>query len=1206
MAKGEASLKPETLVETSSMKHPQKHLETYEFNVGKALEIGCSQSSENTKCGKCESCLLRNKILVVKDWFGKAGDQSRRRFLLGLIRQLNSVDLLQNITSMLQSILGKDVTYARGRTNPCLEGDRASVSSDRALDPNMLEKCMGETWYWFRHANYWTQSQFLMRMLMCSNSHVLHQVGIHAKTILASEKAAFVKTCGKSDYENGSIASTIYSYNSASRPDLNLVRSACSNYDKIRHDPFTQENINYDEELINSDSEEDDILTLDSDPTYAVVPLTSKSYSGISKHKDFIRSLPVHLSKYILSFLDKVTLLNALCVSKNWRVLVEEVHSEANVNHQLKEEVMLMQGGSSRGANPLYAKDIDIAVPNIHPNSWEVIRTNEDEVQTTFKSEANFATAYSGISTRNVIMEERNVYCGAYNVLVLAEKKDPHRVIHTDGSRLVATGSQDKRVRLVDSETCKEVEPHMNGHAGSIKCIALCQKKGFVLSGSYDTSIRQWSLETGKCQKIYRGITDTVNCLEIVGDRLVAGGKDGKCKVWLIGSKNCWRTFKHRHSIVAVAMDEENCITGCEAGRVKVWDLQSTKVVKRLNGHQGALTCIKFDRWHIVTGGRDGYALAWSSQGNHSRILAALRHPKEVLCLEFIYLRVITGSADGKLRIWNMVSGQCLRIIRGNSRSDPITHLIANDNRVTLSTPSNLLVFNFEPVSYDYTLADDRMPSLVHYSKFSDAPIRQRPYSYIRAQRMIQAGATNPKIIYHDGKLISGTDWIHDFTRTEQIPQSAKTLSQRSLASAKTAQSYSRSHTSMSSRTENKSSDKKDAVLRVQTAPSTYSRKQCKSKSKASQSESKSVASVGFQVGKADSEGDFEVEYEHDAQRRVSWSFQYPEIGRTRDVGLNEMKSLLRSQIRAEGNVVPPDFIYLSVNAIQNNMKPMEPEKNMEYKRREQELAVNKRLGRPSSSPARIDPRTKVDIDDMSLDRYLDEDDTEMVSETGSKSSKTSRAKSASSFGQMPLDKTVVTDFKVTQAKYKNKDSSHLSSVKTTIPKGRILRPHTAHVVRGSPPNSFQDKRVRCKSAVPVLEHPTSAGTESTSLPIGSLPTGSHSFTTTLKEVSMVPMLMHPSDLSEKLEKMKQKNRINRLGVQKSSSDQAVGKVSPYNTPFRSNVDFKLQTYQQVQKLMTDIEEEKKKQRKLEAAKADKKAKSIWLANVKENMRKGP
>ena len=79
------------------------------------------------------------------------------------------------------------------------------------------------------------------------------------------------------------------------------------------------------------------------------------------------------------------------------------------------------QGAAAQGCNPFYAKDVDVMVPNVSSDTSEVISTGEDSIQTTYKSEVNFQTAYSGYSTRNIIMEERNVYCGAYNVLVLSD-----------------------------------------------------------------------------------------------------------------------------------------------------------------------------------------------------------------------------------------------------------------------------------------------------------------------------------------------------------------------------------------------------------------------------------------------------------------------------------------------------------------------------------------------------------------------------------------------------------------------------------------------------------------------------------------------------------------------------------------------------------------------------------------------------------------
>ena len=123
-----------------------------------------------------------------------------------------------------------------------------------------------------------------------------------------------------------------------------------SQYGRIEEEPFTGESLNVSPDcIINCDSS-DESLSDDTptsvDPSCFVVPTASKAYSGVARYRDFIRCLPVHIAKYILSFLDRASLNNALCVNRNWRVLVEEVHDEFYVNQQLWEEVMLMQVGT--------------------------------------------------------------------------------------------------------------------------------------------------------------------------------------------------------------------------------------------------------------------------------------------------------------------------------------------------------------------------------------------------------------------------------------------------------------------------------------------------------------------------------------------------------------------------------------------------------------------------------------------------------------------------------------------------------------------------------------------------------------------------------------------------------------------------------------------------------------------------------------------
>ena len=79
----------------------------------------------------------------------------------------------------------------------------------------------------------------------------------------------------------------------------------------------------------------------------------------------------------------------------------------------------------------------------------------------------------------------------SYNIYVIfIFRDDPHRVFHTDGGNLIVTGSKDRKLRFIEMENRTELDLKISGHAGSIKCVYLNGEEKYVLSGSYDTSIR--------------------------------------------------------------------------------------------------------------------------------------------------------------------------------------------------------------------------------------------------------------------------------------------------------------------------------------------------------------------------------------------------------------------------------------------------------------------------------------------------------------------------------------------------------------------------------------------------------------------------------------------------------------------------------------------------------------------------------------------
>ena len=147
--------------------------------------------------------------------------------------------------------------------------------------------------------------------------------------------------------ETASIINTEYSYSSDQKPEFELISTTRPDYSIITHDPFSGTLIPPPKPP-KSRKEIDSVSVSDSDsidPAIMIIPTSSKAYSGVSKFVDFISGLPVHLAKCILSYLDKPSLYNALCVNMKWRELVQEVRQEHFVNQSLWEEVMLMQVG---------------------------------------------------------------------------------------------------------------------------------------------------------------------------------------------------------------------------------------------------------------------------------------------------------------------------------------------------------------------------------------------------------------------------------------------------------------------------------------------------------------------------------------------------------------------------------------------------------------------------------------------------------------------------------------------------------------------------------------------------------------------------------------------------------------------------------------------------------------------------------------------
>ncbi|XP_062072787.1 F-box and WD repeat domain containing protein 10B isoform X3 [Lepus europaeus] len=628
-------------------------MENLESRLKNAPYFRCEKGSDLVPvCQKCETCVLAWKIFSTKEWFQRISETWQRRFLVSILQQLNHLHLLHYFQTILQSTQGKDFIYHRARVSHSRKEGKVVRSSLNQMLDKTVEQKMKEILYWFGNSTHRTKANFTLLLLQICNHKLLLTAANVIRVLFARE---WKRVSGFSPDSSDVLFSPEKDYNSKS--ETSHVYWAAR-------------------------------------PRPVSFPLSKGSGNQHTPSENTVKALDTGM-------LDKNTLNKCASVSQHWAAMAQQVKMELAMHTFIQNQVAVLQGCFMRGVDRNYANRLSIPVPKMVEDGKRT-HTKNPKLKLRTKNDYNLWTAYQNQETQQIQMEERNVFCGTYNIRILFDTWDQNRVIHYSGGDLVAVSSN-RKIHLLDIVHVKEVPVEFRGHAGSIRSLFLCEEENFLLSGSYDLSIRYWDLKSGACLRIFNGHQGTVTCMDLFKNKLVSGAKDCQVKEWDVDTGKCLRTYKHKDPILAIRINDTYIVSSCERGLVKVWHVDTAQLVKTLIGHEGAVKCLFFDQWHLVSGGSDGLVMAWSMVGKYERCLMAFKHPKEVLHVSLLYLRVISACADGKIRIYNFLNGNCLKVIKANGRGDPVLSFFIQGNRMLINTESNILMFQFEPVKWQYS-----------------------------------------------------------------------------------------------------------------------------------------------------------------------------------------------------------------------------------------------------------------------------------------------------------------------------------------------------------------------------------------------------------------------------------------------------------------------------------------------------------------------
>ncbi|PWN50741.1 hypothetical protein IE53DRAFT_386934 [Violaceomyces palustris] len=133
---------------------------------------------------------------------------------------------------------------------------------------------------------------------------------------------------------------------------------------------------------------------------------------------------------------------------------------------------------------------------------------------------------------------------------------------------------------------------------------------------------------------------------------------------------------------------------------------------RKLEGHTDGIMCLQFSEnlAHpcfpvVITGSYDRTARVWNLEtGEQLRVLQG--HTRGVRCLQFDEAKLITGSMDRTLKIWNWRTGALMRTLEGHTEGIISLHF-NEDTLASGSADSNIKIWNFR-TGECYTLRGHR------------------------------------------------------------------------------------------------------------------------------------------------------------------------------------------------------------------------------------------------------------------------------------------------------------------------------------------------------------------------------------------------------------------------------------------------------------------------------------------------------------------
>ena len=211
----------------------------------------------------------------------------------------------------------------------------------------------------------------------------------------------------------------------------------------------------------------------------------------------------------------------------------------------------------------------------------------------------------------------------------------------------------------------------LKGHIGFVFSVS-CSPNGLLLaSGSADSTIKLWNIETGEC---FKTINPQIGWVFSVtwspnSQILAASGRDGIIKLWNTKTWECLNTLKGHESWVysiAISPDSQTLVSGGTDLSLRLWNIKTGDSKLIPQAHTNMITNIKCspDGNTFASCSRDQTIKIWNYTGKCLKTFAGHKH--WILGIDFHPKAQILASAsqDQTIRLWDINTEECKNILQ--------------------------------------------------------------------------------------------------------------------------------------------------------------------------------------------------------------------------------------------------------------------------------------------------------------------------------------------------------------------------------------------------------------------------------------------------------------------------------------------------------------------------------------------------------------